>query len=184
MSGLELMVMFSHCTVSFTVNLYLNCIITIICSPVEMSCRHWRRVFMTNISVNYPLSSYFLQMEKAVELLDEMLLAGISPDEHTYTTIMHGYATVGDTGKAFEYFTKVKNEGLELDTFVYEALLKACCKSGRMQSALAVTKEMSAQKIPRNTFVYNILIDGYGMYLCMALIILPAYLFQRTYFHN
>lgn len=105
-----------------------------------------------------------LQMEKAVEILDEMALAGVSPDEHTFTTIMHGYAALGDTGKAFEYFTKLRNEGLELDVYAYEALLKACCKSGRMQSALAVTKEMCAQKIRRNTFVYNILIDGYVFY--------------------
>jgi pentatricopeptide repeat protein len=105
----------------------------------------------------------FLQLEKAVEILDEMTLAGVSPNEHTYTTIMHGYASLGDTGKAFEYFTKLRNEGLELDVYTYEALLKACCKSGRMQSALAVTKEMSAQKIPKNTFVYNILIDGYEL---------------------
>lgn len=39
-------------------------------------------------------------MGKAVEVLDEMLLAGVSPDEHTYTNIMHGYASIGDTGKA------------------------------------------------------------------------------------
>lgn len=102
-------------------------------------------------------------MEKAVNIVDEMLLAGISPNEHTYTTIMQGYASEGDTGKAFEYFSKLKNEGLELDIYTYEALLKACCKAGRMQSALAVTKEMSARNILRNTFIYNILIDGYGL---------------------
>lgn len=105
-----------------------------------------------------------------METLDEMLLAGISPNEHTYTTIMHGYASVGDIGKAFEYFSKLKNEGLELDVFTYEALLKACCKSGRMQSALAVTKEMSQQGISRNTFVYNILIDGYSFFYALAII--------------
>lgn len=111
-----------------------------------------------------PMFLYVLQMEKAVEILDEMTLAGVSPNEHTYTNIMHGYASLGNTGKAFEYFTKLRNEGLEIDVYTYEALLKACCKSGRMQSALAVTKEMSARKIPRNTFVYNILIDGYDMF--------------------
>ncbi|KAK6135930.1 hypothetical protein DH2020_030313 [Rehmannia glutinosa] len=68
-------------------------------------------------------------MEKAVDILDEMLLAGMSPNEHSYTTIMHGYASLGDTGKAFEYFSKMKNEGLELGVYTYEALLKACCKA-------------------------------------------------------
>lgn len=120
-------------------------------------------------------------MEKAIEILDEMTLAGISPNEHTYTTIMHGYASLGDTGKAFEYFTKLRNEGLELDVFTYEALLKACCKSGRMQSALAVTKEMSAQKIPRNTFVYNILIDGYERFHNCRLWCLPV--ISLNFFH-
>lgn len=104
---------------------------------------------------------HFLQMVKAVAILDEMNLAGIRPNEHTYTTLMQGYASLGDTEKAFQYFTALRNEGLEIDVYTYEALLKACCKAGRMQSALAVTKEMSAKKIPRNTFVYNILIDGY-----------------------
>ncbi|KAK6156245.1 hypothetical protein DH2020_010493 [Rehmannia glutinosa] len=58
------------------------------------------------------------QMEKAVDILDEMLLAGMSPNEHSYTTtIMHGYASLGDTGKAFEYFSKMKTRGLSL-TFI------------------------------------------------------------------
>ena len=108
-------------------------------------------------------------MEKAVGILDEMNLAGISPNEHTYTTIMNGYASLGDTGKAFHYFTKLKNEGLDIDVQTYAALLKACCKSGRMQSALAVTKEMNAREIPRNTFVYNILIDGWEYLLATVL---------------
>lgn len=106
----------------------------------------------------------FPQMDKAVEVIDRMILAGIAPNEHTYTTIMEGYASVGDTGKAFEYFTKIKEDGLKLDVFTYEALLKACCKAGRMQSALAITREMSTQKIPRNTYIYNILIDGYASF--------------------
>lgn len=47
-----------------------------------------------------------------------------------------------------------------------------------MQSALAVTKEMSAQKIPRNTFVYNILVDGYGLlYIFMSTNILQIITF-------
>ena len=110
------------------------------------------------------MSPFFLcvcsQVERAVSVLEKMSIAGIAPNEHTYTIIMRGYAAVGDIGKAFEYFTKIKENGLKLDVYIYETLLRACCKSGRMQSALAVTREMSFQKIPRNTFIYNILIDG------------------------
>lgn len=117
-----------------------------------------------------------------MNIIDEMLLAGISPNEHTYTTIMQGYASLGDTGKAFEYFSILKNEGLELDIYTYEALLKACCKAGRMQSALAVTKEMSAQNILRNTFIYNILIDGYELVNIYYPLLLYVYLVFLKFF--
>jgi len=115
------------------------------------------------IDFSFLLNLIFGLLHYAPILFKDAILFTMCPNEHTYTTIMHGYASLGDTGKAFEYFTKLRNEGLELDVYTYEALLKACCKSGRMQSALAVTKEMSAQKIPKNTFVYNILIDGYEL---------------------
>ncbi|KAH0907923.1 hypothetical protein HID58_039750 [Brassica napus] len=111
-------------------------------------------------------------MRKSLEVFDMMRRCGCVPTVHTFNAlinglvekrqIMQGYASVGDTGKAFEYFTRLQNEGLKVDIFTYEALLKACCKSGRMQSALAVTKEMSTRNIPRNSFVYNILIDGWA----------------------
>ena len=73
---------------------------------------------------------------------------------------MEGYAQAGEVGTAFEYFQKLKQEGLKPDILTYGALLKGCCKSGRMQSALAVTKEMANAGLTRNAYIYNILLDG------------------------
>jgi pentatricopeptide repeat protein len=79
------------------------------------------------------------QIERALGVIEKMEVAGIKPNVHTYTIIMGGYAAMGDIGTAFEYFKKIREVGLTVDIFVYELLLKACSKSGRMQSALAFT---------------------------------------------
>ena len=68
-------------------------------------------------------------MDNSLKIIDDMSLSRVSPNEHTYTTIMQGYAFVGENGRDFEYFTKTKSEGLKLDEISYGTLLKACCKA-------------------------------------------------------
>ena len=104
-------------------------------------------------------------MDNALKIIDDMSLAEVSPNEHTYTTIMQGYASIGEIGRAFEYFTKMKSEGLKLDEISYGTLLKACYKVGRMQCSLTVTKEMNVVGIKKNAYIYNILIDGYLIFI-------------------
>lgn len=100
-------------------------------------------------------------MDRAAAIIDEMVLAGVKPNERSYTTLMEGYARVGEIGTAFQYFKRIKEEGLKADVISYGSLLKACCKAGRMQSAAAVTAEMTAAGVPMNNYIYNILLDGY-----------------------
>jgi pentatricopeptide repeat protein len=102
-----------------------------------------------------------LQLERAASIIDEMVLAGVVPNECSYTILMEGYARVGEIGKSFQYFNRIKDEGLNVDVISYGSLLKACCKAGRMQNAIAVTKEMTSAGFPMNNFIYNILLDGY-----------------------
>jgi pentatricopeptide repeat protein len=101
-------------------------------------------------------------MERAASIIDEMVLAGVVPNERSYTTLMEGYARVGEIGKSFQYFNRIKDEGLNVDVISYGSLLKACCKAGRMQNAIAVTKEMTSAGFPMNNFIYNILLDGWA----------------------
>ena len=49
-------------------------------------------------------------MDNALKIIDDMSLVRVSPYEHTYTTIMQGYASVGEISRDFEYFTKMKSE--------------------------------------------------------------------------
>lgn len=103
-------------------------------------------------------------MDRAASIIDEMELAGLHPNARSYTTLMEGYACEGEIGLAFKYFKRIKEAGLKPDVISYASLLKACCKAGRMQSAVAVTTEMTAQSVPMNKYIYNILLDGYVMF--------------------
>lgn len=105
--------------------------------------------------------AFLVQIGRAASIIDEMVLAGVAPNERSYSILMEGYGNIGEVGTAFEYFKKIKNEGLKVDAVSYGSLLKACCKSGRMQSALAVTTEMAAAGVKGNNYIYNTLLDGY-----------------------
>ncbi|MCO5587061.1 hypothetical protein L7F22_041007 [Adiantum nelumboides] len=61
---------------------------------------------------------------KASAMIDQMVLANIPPDERTYTIIMEGFVHKGEVGTAFDFFKKLKQDGLKADIFTYEALLK------------------------------------------------------------
>ncbi|PWA42844.1 tetratricopeptide-like helical domain-containing protein [Artemisia annua] len=74
--------------------------------------------------------------------------------------ILHGITFMEHAAAIAE--GKPASAGLDLDIFTYKALLMACCKAERMQSALAVTIERHDRDIPRNSFVYNKLIDGWA----------------------
>jgi pentatricopeptide repeat protein len=103
-------------------------------------------------------------MDRAASIIDEMTLAGVQPNERSYTTLMEGYACTGEIGLAFKYFMRIKEMGLKPDIISYASLLKACCKAGRMQSAVAVTTEMTGAGLPMNNYIYNILLDGYVIF--------------------
>lgn len=103
-------------------------------------------------------------MDRAASIIDEMVVAGVHPNERSYTTLIEGYACIGDMGLAFKYFKRIKEVGLKPDVIAYASLLKACCKAGRMQSTLAITAEMAAAGVPMNNYIYNILLDGYTIF--------------------
>lgn len=54
-------------------------------------------------------------MDNALKIIGDMSLAKVSPNKRTYTTIMQGYASFGEIGRAFENFINMKSEGLKLE---------------------------------------------------------------------
>lgn len=98
-----------------------------------------------------------------------MELAGVQPNFRSYTTLMQGFASIGEIGLAFKCLKRVNEVTQKPPIISYASLLKACCKAGRMQNAIAVTEEMAFAGVPMNNYIFNTLLDGYDIFSCTVL---------------
>ena len=99
-------------------------------------------------------------MTAAEELVTEFLSSGEPPSVPLFTTLINAAALQGDVSKAVQHFELISEHRLVPDIAAWGALLKACCKGGRMQTATAVKKAMEAAGLEATVAVYNTLMDG------------------------
>ncbi|XP_022894942.1 pentatricopeptide repeat-containing protein At5g66631-like [Olea europaea var. sylvestris] len=79
---------------------------------------------------------------EALDILDEMILLGISPDIQIFTGLMHHYALQGDIKTVQRLFGMVKQSDLEPDAYMYKVLIRAYCKCERAALALRIFEDM------------------------------------------
>lgn len=79
---------------------------------------------------------------EALDILDEMILLGISPDIQIFTGLMHHYALQGDIKTVQRLFGMVKQSDLEPDAYMYKVLIRAYCKCERAALALKIFVDM------------------------------------------
>lgn len=80
-------------------------------------------------------------VEKGIELFNEMTALDIQPTIQTYTTLMHLVGDGGDLTMAFELFDEIKTTGLVQNKIAYSCLLRACGKAKRFDKAIKVFSE-------------------------------------------
>ncbi|GER54323.1 pentatricopeptide repeat-containing protein [Striga asiatica] len=88
----------------------------------------------------------------------------ITPDTRIYTTLMKGYMKVGrvaDTVRMLEAMSHQEDTLSHPDHVTYTTVISAFVKSGSMEKARQVLKEMARIQIPANLVTYNILLKGY-----------------------
>jgi len=57
--------------------------------------------------------------------------------------------------KTFEHFENYRYLDIKPDKATYAIMINSCVKSGAIQDAYTLLKEMEAKKIPGDSFVYN-----------------------------
>ncbi|KAL0318002.1 UNVERIFIED_CONTAM: Pentatricopeptide repeat-containing protein, mitochondrial [Sesamum angustifolium] len=105
------------------------------------------------------------QVDKALEIKDEMETKGFKPDPTIYSYLMLGQAKNSNAEGVFELYEELKQkiESEEiLDGVVYEAL----SKHGKFEEALNLFQRMKDEhdpprKLSVNLGSYNIIVDGY-----------------------
>lgn len=79
---------------------------------------------------------------EALEILEEMILLGFSPDIQTFSGLMNHFALQGDVKTVQRLFAMVRQSGLEADAHMYAVLIRAYCKCERASLAMRLFKDM------------------------------------------
>jgi pentatricopeptide repeat protein len=68
-------------------------------------------------------------MDKAMKLLDSMVLVGLKPDSITYNILINGYCKTGRVQDALTLFSQMLRTGVAIDTIAYQVTWKMLFES-------------------------------------------------------
>ncbi|XP_057422125.1 pentatricopeptide repeat-containing protein At5g39710-like [Lotus japonicus] len=107
---------------------------------------------------------------EAFDLFREMLRRGVSPNKHTYNSLMNVYCVVeGEFSKAFHIHDEIMKKGF-LPDFVckfspslvtYNALIYGCCSLGRVEEAVGIMRGMVEMGLSPDDVSYSLVISGF-----------------------
>ncbi|XP_020581448.1 pentatricopeptide repeat-containing protein At3g61520, mitochondrial-like [Phalaenopsis equestris] len=100
-------------------------------------------------------------VSKGMELFNEMIREGHSPDAVTYFTLISGLSMAGRIDDASSVASSMRKNGFQLDTKSYNILITGFGKKKKMEKALKLFHEMSEAGIKPDVVTYNTLIDAY-----------------------
>ncbi|KAI9126592.1 hypothetical protein K1719_002188 [Acacia pycnantha] len=86
-----------------------------------------------------------------------MMGSGIEGDYYTFGILMKGLCFTNRIGECFKLLQLMKSRGIIPNTVIYNTLLFALCKNGKIGRARSLMNEMEEP----NDVTYNILISGY-----------------------
>ncbi|XP_072066407.1 pentatricopeptide repeat-containing protein At3g23020 [Arachis hypogaea] len=84
------------------------------------------------------------QLSDAVSVYQEMLRAGVKPNEVVYGSLINGFAEYeyGSLEEALRYFNIMEECGLSANLVVLTSLLKSYCKVGNLEGVKAIYERM------------------------------------------
>ncbi|XP_020675971.1 pentatricopeptide repeat-containing protein At3g61520, mitochondrial [Dendrobium catenatum] len=100
-------------------------------------------------------------VSKAMDLFDEMIREGHSPDAVTYFTLISGLSSAGKMDDASSVAAQMRKDGFRLDTKSYNILISGFGKKKKLEKALKLFEEMFEAGIKPDVVTYNTLIDAY-----------------------
>lgn len=86
-----------------------------------------------------------------------MMESGVQGDDYTFGILMKGLCLTNRIGEGFKLLQLIKSNGVTPNTVIYNTLLHALCRNGKIGRARSLMNEMANL----NNVTYNILISGY-----------------------
>ncbi|KAL0338402.1 UNVERIFIED_CONTAM: Pentatricopeptide repeat-containing protein, chloroplastic [Sesamum angustifolium] len=102
------------------------------------------------------------QIDKAEDLIREIISEGIEPDVVSYNTLIDGCILVDDSAGALTYFNEMRKRGIAPTKVSYTTLMKAFASSGQPKLANKVFDEMLKDpRVKVDLVAWNMLVEGY-----------------------
>ena len=101
-----------------------------------------------------------INLEKALELLQEMKDSGICPNVITYSAVISVCEKCGNLEKALELLQEMKDSGIRPNVITYNAVISACEKCSNLEKALELLEEMKDSGIYPDVITYSAVISA------------------------
>ncbi|KAF8756354.1 hypothetical protein HU200_011066 [Digitaria exilis] len=99
-------------------------------------------------------------MNEAVNLLNEMVARGLTPDGIHYTCLIHGYCLKGEMQKAQQEFVKMLEEDIKPDIVTCNVLATGFGRSGLVMEVFNLLKDMMDLGLEPTSLIYGVAIDS------------------------
>ncbi|KMT15671.1 hypothetical protein BVRB_3g056590 isoform A [Beta vulgaris subsp. vulgaris] len=87
----------------------------------------------------------------------KMMECGVQGDDYTFGTLMKGLCLTNRIGDGFKLLQLIKTRGFTPNTVIYNTLLHALCRNGKVGRARSLLSEM----VQPNDVTYNLMISAY-----------------------
>jgi len=100
------------------------------------------------------------QVEEALVLFNEWK-AKVHCDTIIYSTLIKGFANLGDADRALAVYKEMRAAGVKTNHIVYSSLINAHTRNGLMARAEGLLNDMQTEGCQANAITYSSLIKGY-----------------------
>jgi len=100
------------------------------------------------------------RIEHAMDLVNEMNLLTIEPDEVCFNSLLDGCSKQGDVKLAKTVFDFMLNYGLLPTTVTFNSLIDCHARTGDLQEAWALIEKMQIYDIKPDNYTYSSLFKG------------------------
>ncbi|BAB08912.1 unnamed protein product [Arabidopsis thaliana] len=108
------------------------------------------------------------------DLLEEIEMKGLKPDDYTHTIIVNGLLNIGNTGGAEKHLACIGEMGMQPSVVTCNCLIDGLCKAGHVDRAMRLFASMEVRdEFTYTSVVHNLCKDG--RLVCASKLLLSCY---------
>ncbi|KAJ8618615.1 hypothetical protein MRB53_014801 [Persea americana] len=97
--------------------------------------------------------------QDAVQIFEQMKINRLRPHLHACSALLSALAKARLTAMAWKIYNEMLRIGVVANTYIFNVMIHACYKSGDVEKAEELLKEMESKGISPDLFTYNTLIS-------------------------